>query len=45
MFGFFIFIFIGCAMLFGGFDDEVLKIATVIFIIFLVIVGIGMTLD
>lgn len=43
MFGFFVFIFLGCAIIFGGFDDDVLKIAAIIFIIFLVIAAIGMT--
>ena len=42
MFGYFIFILLGCAMIFGGFDEEVLKIAVIIFIIFLVIAAIGM---
>lgn len=45
MLGFFLFIFIGCAMLLGGFDDEVLKISIIVFIIFLAFVVLGSTLN
>lgn len=45
MLGFFLFIFIGCAMLLGGFDDEVFKISIIVFIIFLAFVALGSALN